>query len=227
MTMQGPVGQQIQQLLAMAGSQQSQGQAVAALGTLQQARQLALMSGNPVLAAHVTATTAAVHAAAGRGGDAMAAMAEAAELFRQAGDRPGQVRAQVQLASLRGAAGQPDAALGLLRDCLATLGDGQLVAEVRCAAGQLLLGSGNVPGAIEEFRAGLAAASGLGDPTAQVQLRALLAAAVFQGGDIVQANMLLEEDARVARAIPTSRPPRWPCRRYATHSWSSGARSTR
>jgi tetratricopeptide (TPR) repeat protein len=189
----------------MAGSQQSQGQVVAALGTLLQARQLALTSGNPALGAQVMATIAGVHVAAGRGSDAMTAMAEAAELFRQAGDRPGEVRAQVQMASLQAAAGQPDAALGQLRDCQAaarTIGDGQLVAEVSAAVGQLLVGSGNVPGAIDEFRAGLAAASGLGDPSAQVQLRAFLAVAVFRGGDIVQANTLLEEDARVARAVP-------------------------
>ena len=203
--MYGPVPQQIQQLLAMAGSQQSQGQVAAALDTLQQAKRLALTSGSPALAAQVAAAIAGVHVAMGRSGDAMAAMAEAAGLFQQAGDRPSEIRAQIQMASLQAAAGQPDAALGLLRDCLTAacaLDGGQLVAEVRAATGQLLLGSGNVPAAIDEFRAGLAVASGLSDPSAQVQLRAFLAVAVFQGGDNVQANTLLEEDARVARAVP-------------------------
>jgi tetratricopeptide (TPR) repeat protein len=106
---------------------------------------------------------------------------------------------------MRAAAGQADAALGLVRDCLAVarqLGDKLLIIEVRSANGQLLLGTGNIAGAIDEFRAGLQTAVGLSDPTAQIQLRTFLAIAVFRSGDLVQANSLLTEDARVARAMP-------------------------
>lgn len=200
---QGPVERQVQELLITAESQQSQGEGVAALSTLQQAKQRAQAGGGPALAAQVMVATATLHAAAGRSGDAQTAIQEASDLFSQAGDHPSRIRALVQLASLRAAAGQADAALGLVRDCLAAasqLGDGQLIAEVRCANGQLLLGTGNIPGAVDQFRAGLATAAGLPDPTAQIQLRAFLAVAVFQGGDVVQANALLTEDARVARA---------------------------
>ena len=204
---QGLVERQVQELLATAESQQLQGQVVAALSTLQQAKQRAQAGGGPALAAQVMVATATLHAAAGRSGDALTAMQEASDLFSQAGDNPSRIRALVQLASLRAAAGQADAALGLVRECLAAasqLGDGQLIAEVRSANGQLLLGTGNIPGAVDEFRMGLATATGLSDPTAQIQLRAFLAIAVFQGGDVVQANALLAEDARVARAMPNT-----------------------
>src|SRR5579859_731038 len=110
---QGLVERQVQELLVTAEAQQSQGQVVAALSTLQQAKQRAQAGGGPALAAQVMVATATLHAAAGRGGDALTAMQEASDLFGQAGDNPSRVRALVQLASLRAAAGQADAALGL------------------------------------------------------------------------------------------------------------------
>ena len=202
---QGQVERQVQELLVTAGSQQSQGHVFAAMNALQQAKQRAQEGGGPALTAQVMAATASLHMAAGHGDDALTAMQEASDLFGQAGDQPSRVRALVQLASMRAAAGQANAALGLVRDCLAAasrLGDKQLITEVRAANGQLLLGTGNIPGAVDEFRAGLQTAAGLSDPIAQIQLRAFLAVAVFQSGDVVQANKLLTENARVARDMP-------------------------
>jgi ATP/maltotriose-dependent transcriptional regulator MalT len=75
-----------------------------------------------------------------------------------------------------------------------------LLAQVHAATGQLLLATGQPAQAAAHFRAGLDVAVGL--PVLDAQLRALLAVAVFHSGDAAQANSLLEEDARLARAIP-------------------------
>src|SRR5215468_5296279 len=80
--------------------------------------------------------------ATGQANEAMAALRAAAARFGSAGDRPSQVRALIQLASLQAGAGQFDAAQGLLRNCVdgaGQTGDGQLIAEARLALGQYLL----------------------------------------------------------------------------------------
>lgn len=201
----GPAQAQLQGLLATADAQQAQGRTTEALATLQQARAVAQSGGNPALTAQVLVATATLQASTGRGGDAMAAMQEAAGLFGMAGDQASQIRAQIQLASLQAAAGQFGAAMDMVQRCLGSasqLADRQLIAETRGAGGQLLLGGGQAQAAAGEFRAGLAVATGLPDPMAQIQLRAFLAVAVFRCGDVAQANALLGEDVRVARALP-------------------------
>jgi tetratricopeptide (TPR) repeat protein len=201
----GSVPSQVQGLLATADSLQSQGRVTEALATLQQARTSAQAAGVPALAGQVMVAIATLEAATGRGGDAMASMQQASNLFGLAGDRSSHIRAQIQIASLQAAAGQVDAAMSLVQSCLGAageIGENQLLAEVHGAAGQFLLTAGRAHAAADQLRAGLALATGLTDPTPQVQLRAFLAVAVFQGGDALSANSLLAEDARIARAIP-------------------------
>lgn len=196
---------EIQGLLAVAEAQQSQGQSGQALDTLQQAKDKAQAAGNPAVTAQVTAALASMQAAAGLGGDALAAMREASDLYGQAGDRRSQIRAQIQLAGLQAATGQFDASKTLLRACLdaaGQLGDGQLLSEAHLAAGQVLLATRYAAAAADEFRAGLAIATGLPEATAQVQLRAYLAVALFQCGNVAEALSLLGEDAKVAQAMP-------------------------
>lgn len=199
----GLVRREVEGLLATADSQQSHGQVAQALATLQQARDSA-QAGGPGLSAQVMVALATVQAAAGQAGDAMVTMQGAAELFSQAGDRASQIRALIQVASLQAAAGQFDVARGLVRSCLVSasqIGDNQLIAEVHLAAGQLLLSTRYAAAAADEFRVGLAVATRLPDATAQVQLRAYLAMAVFQCGNAVEAFNLLTEDVQVAQAM--------------------------
>lgn len=201
----GPVQREVEGLLATADSQQSQGQVAQALATLRRAKDRAQAGGGPGLTAQVMVAIGSVQAAAGQGGDAMVTMQGASELFSQAGDRASQIRALIQVASLQAAAGQLDAARNLVRSCRGTasqIGDNQLIAEVRLAAGQLLLNTRYAAAAADEFRAGLAVATALPDATAQVQLRAFLAVAVFHCGNAVEAFNLLAEDAKVAQAMP-------------------------
>jgi hypothetical protein len=201
----GPVPPEIQGLLAAAEAQQAQGQTSQALTTLRQARDKARSGGSVALTAQVTVALAVAQASAGQGGEALAAMREASDLFGQAGDRPSQVRALIQTAGLQAAAGDLNAAKSVLQGCLneaGQLGDGQLLSEAHLAAGQLLLTTRYAAAAADEFRTGLAAATGLSDATAQVQLRAYLAIAVFQCGNAADALSLLSEDAKVAQAMP-------------------------
>jgi len=196
---------EIQGLLTAADAQQAHGQTAQALATLLQAKDKAKASGNPGLTAQVSVAIGTLQAAAGQGNEAMAAMRAASEEFRLAGDLPNRIRALVQVASLQAAAGQFDAARSLIQDCLSNagqFGDGQLLAEVHLAAGQLLLGARYAAAAADEFRAGLVVATGLPDAAAQVQLRALLAVATFQCGNGAEALSLLAEDAKVAQAMP-------------------------
>jgi tetratricopeptide (TPR) repeat protein len=196
----------VKAMLETAEAQQSQGQAAQALATLAQARQRAQAPGGDVaLVAQVAVATAALNAAAGQGNEAMAALQQAAELFKSAGDRPSQIRALIQLAALQAGAGQVDSAKRLLQSCVdgaSQSGDDQLIAEAHLGLGQLLLSTRYAAAAESEFRAGLAAATGLQDASAQVQLRAYLAVAVFQCGRAPEALSLLEEDATIASQIP-------------------------
>jgi tetratricopeptide (TPR) repeat protein len=199
-----PAQVQVQNLLATAGNQQAQGRGADALATLQQA-QAAAQAGGPALVGQVLVAVASLQAAMGDGGGAASALQQAAQSFGQAGDRPGEIRAQIQLASVLAASGQADNAMGQLQRCLAAatqLQDNQLTAEVHGATGQLLLGIEQPQAAAGEFRAALGLAAGLPDPLVAIQLRALLAAAVFKSGDPSGANSLLGEDARAARGIP-------------------------
>jgi tetratricopeptide (TPR) repeat protein len=199
-----PVQLQVEQLLATASGQQAQGNPAAALATLQQAR-AAAQAGGPALVGQVMVAIATLRALMADSGEALSAIQQAAQLFSQAGDRPSEIRAQIQAASLLVSSGQADNGMGLLRRCLdgaTRLGDNQLVTDVRGAAGQMLLSLNRPQDAAGEFRAGLELAAGLADPLVAINLRAFLAAAVFQSGDPAGANALLAEDARAARAIP-------------------------
>ena len=201
----GPVPPEIQGLLAAAEAQQAQGQTGQALASLQQAKDKAQAAGNLVLTAQATFALATMRAAAGLGAEALAAMREASDLFGQAGDRQSQLRALIQVAGLQAAAGQFDAAKSVLQTCLngaRQLGDGQLLSEAHLAAGQMLLTTRYSAAAADEFRAGLAVATELPDATAQVQLRAYLAVALFQCGKAAEAVSLLAEAAKVAQAMP-------------------------
>jgi tetratricopeptide (TPR) repeat protein len=200
----GPVQLEVEGLLATADSQQSKGQIAQALATLRRAQGSAQAGGGPGLTAQVLVAIARVQAAADQGGDAITAMQGASELFSHAGDPASQIRALIQVASLRAAAGEFDAAKSLVRDCFnsaSQIGDNQLIAEARLAAGQLLLNTRYAAAAADELRAGLAVATQLQDATAQVQLRAFLAVAVFYCGKAAEAVSLLTDDAKVAQAM--------------------------
>jgi tetratricopeptide (TPR) repeat protein len=195
----------VEDLLATADSQCARGQAAEALATLRRAQDQANGEGTPGLAAQVTVAIAALQLTTGAGGEAMASFRAASDLFGSAGDRPSQVRALIQLALLQGAAGQFEAAKGLVHDCLGTaveIADDQLTCEARLAGGQLLFDTGDVAAAADEYRAGLALATRLPDASAQVRLRAALAVAVFQDGKAAAALTLLAEDAAIARDMP-------------------------
>jgi tetratricopeptide (TPR) repeat protein len=201
----GTARNEIQSLVATADTQQSQGQIGPALATLTQAKARAQASGDPLIVAQVTLAIAGLQAAAGQGHEAMASTQEAAGLFQSGGDWPSQIRSLIQLASLQAGAGQFDQARNLLQNCVGAVsqgGDGQLIAETHLALGQLLLSMRYAAVAENEFRAGLAAAVGLQDASAQVQLRASLAVAVFQCGRQPEAVSLLQEDATVAQNMP-------------------------
>ena len=196
---------EIESLLTAAEAQQSQGQTGRALATLRQAKDQARAAGNPAVTAQVTMALGSMQAAAGLAGEALATMREASDLFGHAGDRYSQIRAKMQVAALQVADGQFDSAESILQACLdgaSQLGDGQLLSEVHLTAGQVLLAQRSAAAAADEFRAGLAIATGLPQATAQVQLRAYLAVALFNCGNIVEAVSLLSEDAKVAQAIP-------------------------
>lgn len=196
---------EIQGLLTVAEAQQSQGQTGRALATLQQAKDKAEAAGNPAVTAQVTTALGSMQATAGLGGEALATMREASDLFGRAGDRCSQIRVQMQVAGLHVAAGQFDAAESILRACLegaSQLRDGQLLSEAHLTAGQVLLAKRYAAAAAAEFRTGLAIATGLPEATAQVQLRAYLAIALFNCGNVAEALSLLGEDAKVAQAIP-------------------------
>jgi tetratricopeptide (TPR) repeat protein len=198
-----PVQLQVQNLLAAADAQQAQGRPADALATLQQAR-AAAQAGGPALVGQVMVVMASLSAGLGHGADAISAMQQAAQLFGQAGDRPGEIRVQIQLAGLLATFGQTDNALGVLQRAFGAasqLGDRQLMAEARGAVGQLRSGLGQPQAAAEEFRAALGLATGLADPLVAIQLRACLAMATFGCGDVAGANALLGENARSARAI--------------------------
>jgi tetratricopeptide (TPR) repeat protein len=205
MEAQSPTQPEIAALLTTAEAQLSQGQAAQALVSLQQALGKAQASGDPGVAAQVTFQLAVVRAAAGEAGEALAAMRQASDLFGQAGDQASQIRAQIQVASLEAGLGQVDAAKSVLGSCIDSarqLGDNELQSEAHCALGELLLATRYAAAAADEFRAGLATATGLPDATAQVKLRAFLAVAVFQCGNAAEALSLLAEDAKIAQAMP-------------------------
>jgi tetratricopeptide (TPR) repeat protein len=196
---------QAQHLLATAAELQTQGRIGDALSVLRQARAAAEAGGTPALAAQALMAIALVDAATGRVGDALDAAQQAANLFGLAGDRASEIRAEIYVASLQASAGRMDLALDEVQRSLGAagqIGDSQLLAEVQAAAGQVTLAAGQPMQAAGHFRAGLALATELPTLDAQLQLRALLAVAVFQTGDAGQANTLLEEDARLARTIP-------------------------
>lgn len=89
----GPVQLEVQDLLATADSQQSQGRSDEALSTLQRAKLAAQAAGAPALAAEVMIATATLLAAMGRSGEAIASLQEASRLFSLAGDQPSSIRA--------------------------------------------------------------------------------------------------------------------------------------
>jgi tetratricopeptide (TPR) repeat protein len=200
----GPVQSQVQNLVATAGAQQAQGRPAGALATLQQALTTA-RAGGPALVGQVMVAIATLRAGMGDSGEAASALQQAAQLFGEAGDRPSEIRAQIELAGLLASSGQADNAMGLLQRCLAAasqVGGNQLMAEVHGAVGQLLLGLGRPQAAAQEFGAALDLATGLPDPLVAIQLRVFLAVAVFKSGDVSGANSLLAENARRARGIP-------------------------